>query len=213
MPWIDVTDPDNWTAQRIVFDDPTPGSCTPLSYSEDGTDVYTWSTDHWVLPALSVTANSSWANVPTLRYVGGIDRSTISGVRVSGYMVGAHTIPITGAACLHIAVGFVPSNFIDGTIPRYPDDCGLSGAVINYGDTFTDGETFALETSGADGEFDAFLDNLLMIPMSNDTDYCGPFFVSDDVAALFGLNITKIEVLAPSESVFWTNFLGCQELS
>lgn len=211
MPWIDVTDPANWTAQRVVYDDPTPLSCLPLSYSEDGTDLWSWSGSEWTLPTLTVTSNSSWANVPTLRYVGVIDPATISGLRVTGTMVGNHTVGSVDQ-CMHIAIAFNIHNWIsDDDPPQYPDDCGVSGAVLNNGDTVSNGELFILESTGSDGDYTIWLENVTALAMEYDSDFCGPHFVQDTVPASFGLTITKIEVLAPGVSVFWQDFLGCEE--
>lgn len=212
--WVDVTDQANWTAQRIVFADPTPLTCLPSSgYSEDGTDVYTWDTDHWVLPSLTSTTNSGFARVPTLRYIGPITSGEVQGIRVTGNIVGDHTIPIAGTNCEHFAIAFDPEPFIDHTVaPYFIDDCGVVGADISSSSTIADGTQYVLEITGDPGAFLQFMNNITFVAMCDNADFCGPYFVQDDVPSSFGGNITKIEFLAGSLSLFWTDFVGCQEL-
>lgn len=204
MPWVDVTDEENWSTTR--FDVSACGACINTAYSEVSAalgDEYTWSGTRWVAPTHAggtTSANEDCDDlyvesaVPALAYTG--STASLTGLRVT----------------LEVATDFDTADFPTfsklpmaafGTDASSPVFVGAAGEEL--AGAYTTGFQVIVEVD-EDGGYDipALLGGITGLLFGPGPDGCGPLS-----KVIF--DIVQIEVFQ-SAGVVWTNFVNASEV-
>lgn len=195
--WLDITAEANWEPKFYPYSTET-GCVWRYGAAEASAFVYAFSGGEWVGPALQSVPPGDVvaASLPVLAYVGALDLSGTSSLRVT-CRLGEDVTIAEGGFHRFIMVATRPDNAfgVDAYFVVASEELELG--------FYASGTEFIVEGTC---DVDA-LQYVTALFAARDVDNCGMYLNY----ATNALTITKIEVYVETPPAFWTDFVGCEE--